>query len=113
MRYKWIDATIAAELAIKEVLIRMEPKLEAIFRYLQSPPIDRLYGEVLKSIAGTKPIKDDINKLRKGVEKRNILIHRPETIKLDHDEVTGYVDFIDGLIHWLLELYRRKKRESS
>lgn len=44
-----IDATIAAELAIKEFLIQREPKLELILMELPSPPIYKLYGPILKN----------------------------------------------------------------
>lgn len=45
--HKWIDATIAAELAIKEVLIQAKPDLEALLLEVTSPPLTKLYGSVL------------------------------------------------------------------
>ena len=50
-RYKWIDATIAAELAIKEFLIRKNPNLEPLLLEAPSPPLRKLYGSILESYA--------------------------------------------------------------
>jgi hypothetical protein len=112
LRYKWIDATIAAELAIKEILIRMEPKLEVILTELPSPPLRTLYGEVLKSIAGVSASEDDLKKLGEGSRIRNRLIHSPESVPLDHNKVTNYVQFVDHLIEWLLEVSRIRRRKA-
>jgi hypothetical protein len=47
--FKWIDATIAAELAIKEALIRKVPTLAAFIEHVPSPPLNKLYGELMES----------------------------------------------------------------
>ena len=41
LRFKWIQATIAAELAIKEALIRLEPKIKIVLLELPSPPLHK------------------------------------------------------------------------
>ncbi len=111
LRYKWIDATIAAELAIKEVLVRIEPKLEFILKELPAPPLQKLYGDVLKSITGEKA--PDLKRIERGAKIRNDLVHRPESVTLDHDEVTEYVHFVDDLIRWLLKISRKKRRGTA
>lgn len=50
--HQWIDATIAAELAIKEVLSRAIPELEVLLLNVPSPPLSKLYGEILKTYLG-------------------------------------------------------------
>jgi hypothetical protein len=47
-RYKWIDATIAAELAIKEFLIRREPCIKDLLLEVPAPRLEILYGRILK-----------------------------------------------------------------
>jgi len=105
-RYQWIYATIAAELAVKEVLVRIEPKLRVILEELQSPPLNKLYGKVLQSVAGVKLPSSDLEKLRQGAIKRNELVHNPKSATPTFDEVNGYIDFIDVKVKWLLEQWR-------
>ena len=105
LRFKWIEATIAAELAIKEMLIRMEPKLETLLIELPSPSIGKLYGKVLESVAGEKSPRR--KEMLKGAEKRNRLVHRPEQEILDHRQVVDYLDNVYTAIKHLLELHRR------
>ncbi|HDR9188847.1 TPA: hypothetical protein QDB51_002926, partial [Burkholderia vietnamiensis] len=51
-RYRWVDATIAAELAIKEILQMARPETTVLFDNLPSPPLSKLYGEVLEAYLG-------------------------------------------------------------
>lgn len=106
-RYQWIFATIAAELAIKEVLVRIEPKLRVILEELPAPPIKKLYGVVLESVTGVKSEK--LGKLGDGAKRRNELIHNPRSVTPTFDEVTEYIDFIEDRIKWLLKEWRRIK----
>ena len=107
-RYQWIYATIAAELAIKEVLARMEPKLQVILSTLPSPPLNKLYGDVLESVAGVR--SEGLNRLQTGAEIRNKLLHSPESVDLSSDKVHDYIAFIEERIRWLLSEWRRIKR---
>ncbi len=71
-KYKWIDATIAAELAIKEILLRKKPDLEVILLDLPSPPLHKLYGSILEYYLGERsPYLKIINN---GVKIRNRLV---------------------------------------
>jgi len=107
-RYQWIYATIAAELAIKEILGRMEPKLQVILSTLPSPPLNKLYGDVLESVAGVK--SEGLNKLQTGAEIRNKLLHSPDGVHLSPDKVNDYIAFIEERIRWLLSVWRKTKR---
>jgi len=107
-RYKWIYATMAAELAIKEILVRIEPKLQVIVETFPSPPLNRLYGDVLESIAGVRSTSP--TKLQKGASRRNQLVHNPKSPTPTFNEAKEYVDFIEDRIKWLLEEWRRIKR---
>jgi hypothetical protein len=108
-RYQWVYATIAAELAIKEILVRIEPKFRVILEELPSPPLHKLYGEVLQSVANVKLSKSDLGRLQRGAKRRNELVHNPRSATPTLDEVTNYIDFVDDKIKWLLEQWRSMK----
>jgi len=110
-RYQWIYATMAAELAIKEILIKIEPKLKVILEMLPSPPIKKLYGEVLNDVAGEK--SSNLSKLEKGAAKRNQLIHNPKSQTPTREETTAYIEFIEDRVTWLLKIWRKKVREKA
>ncbi|MEM0007767.1 MAG: hypothetical protein QXR89_05845 [Candidatus Bathyarchaeia archaeon] len=103
-RYKWIEATIAAELAIKEFLIRKKPEVEALLIEIPSPPLHKLYGSILESFTGQKSPK--LKELQKGAEIRNKLIHRPKEIDISAQEANKYVQDVEIAIgHLLTMLY--------
>jgi hypothetical protein len=103
-RYRWIDATIAAELGIKEFLIRIRPEIETLILEAPSPPLPKMYGSILKSFVNEEsPMK---SKLDKGAQRRNKLIHRPEVHALTRDEAEEYVDQVElAILHLLTLLY--------
>jgi hypothetical protein len=101
-RYKWIDATIAAELAIKEFYIRLAPQLETLLLEVPSPPLTKLYGSVMESLVKVKSPK--LKEISKGVEIRNKLVHRPDEINIDANEANKYVEDIEQAIFHLLSI---------
>ena len=96
-------------MAIKEILIRIEPNLEVILTILPSPPLEKLYGEVLESLLGVKPSKSDLNKLKWGAIRRNKLVHSIEDEPPSWKEANDYNHFINQKIKWLLYQYRHLK----
>jgi hypothetical protein len=101
-RYQWIDATIAAELAIKEFVIRKKPEFETLILETASPRLGKMYGSILKSMTGCEsPKKKEIDK---GAEKRNRLLHRPDEPDPDFQEALDYVDAVEIAIFHLLSL---------
>ena len=106
-RYRWIYATMAAELAIKEILVRIEPKLQVILEELPSPPLQKLYGDVLESVSGVR--SNSLSTLQNGARKRNQLVHNPNSPTPTLDEVDEYIYFVEGRIRWLLEKWREIK----
>jgi hypothetical protein len=104
-RFTWIEATIAAELAIKEALSRIEPRLTPLLLEVPAPPLRKLYGAILENVAGER--SPYVSKLDKGAEKRNQLVHRPDAIRLDPQEVVDYVAVVDRAIWHLVGLCRR------
>ena len=101
-RFKWIDATIAAELAVKEALLRKHPNIEPLLIHMPSPPLSKLYGELLEHYLGERsPYLKTINK---GVEKRNQLVHRPTDTQVTCEEADEYVDQVMKAIHHLYAL---------
>jgi hypothetical protein len=100
--FKWIDATIAAELAIKEFLIRKYPDIETLLLEVPSPPLQKLYGSVLESLTGQRsPVLKEISN---GVEIRNKLVHRPTEIPIEAKEARDYVQAIETAIFHLIYL---------
>lgn len=103
-RYKWIDATIALELAIKEFLIIKVPKIEAILLEVPSPPLHKLYGVILEKYTGSRSPR--LKEIQNGVEVRNRLVHRPEDIYIDNKEANKYIaDAETAIYHLLFMLY--------
>lgn len=101
-RNKWIDATIAAELAVKEVLIRAEPSIETLLLEMPSPPLDKLYGSILKTYLGEP--SPYVMHIKKGVEIRNKLVHKPSKIDIELQDAIDYVGNIERAIFHLLSL---------
>ena len=99
---------MAAELAIKEILVRIEPKLQVILGALPSPPLNRLYGDVLESVAGVRSAS--LSRLQNGAQRRNELVHNPNSPTPTFNEVNEYIDFIEDRVKWLLKEWRRIKR---
>jgi hypothetical protein len=101
-RHKWVDATIAAELGIKEFLLRKKPDLEALLLEVPSPPLSKLYGSILQQYGGEKsPWK---NKMAKGAEVRNELLHIPYYKTIDPWKANEYVDDVQCAVYHLLAL---------
>jgi len=101
-RYKWIEATIAAELAIKEFLMRTKPDVETLLLELPSPPLHKLYGPILESFTNQRSPK--LKELTKGAEIRNKLIHRPKDIEIKEEQANKYVHDVEIAIGHLLTL---------
>ena len=99
-RFMWIEATIAAELAIKEFLIKLKPELETVLLELPSPPLTKLYGVILESYTGER--YPNLKVLSKGIETRNKLVHRPLNEEIDYKTAIKYVDDIEKAIFYLL-----------
>lgn len=105
-RFSWIEATIAAELAIKEVLVRLEPKFKVLLLEVPSPPLRKLYGEILQAVAGEKSPHQSA--IHQDSEQRNRLIHRPEQYNIEPQEVSDYLQSVRSAIQHLLTLDRRR-----
>ena len=110
-RFSWIEATVAAELAIKEALVKLEPTLEVLLLEVPSPPIHKLYGPILERIAREK--SPYVTALQKGVDKRNRLVHRPKAAQFGPQEVVDYVGTVERAIWHLVKLCRRKAAEGK
>lgn len=103
-RHKWIDATIAAELAIKEFLIRIKPELETLLLEVPSPPMHKMYGPILNEYAGEPLNREILASLAKGAEIRNKLLHRPQEEIIDHQKAINYVDNVAEAIKFLVTI---------
>jgi len=100
--YKWIDATIAAEWAVKEFLIRFIPDVEAILLEVPSPPLHKLYGSILESYTDQRSPK--LKGLAEGEKIRNKLLHRPQDIHISLEQANEYVHDVEIAIYHLLTL---------
>lgn len=102
-RFKWIDATIAAELAIKEFFVRKNPLLKAILLEVPSPPLRKLYKKLLIEYTGEEsplPAKffDEASRIR------NELVHRPQEVTVTIEEAEEYVAGVEKAIYHLLSM---------
>lgn len=109
-QFKWIDATIAAELAVKEFYIRLAPQLETLLLEVPSPPLAKLYGSIMDSLIHVKSPK--LKEIIKGVEIRNKLVHRPSEIKIDINDANKYVEDIEQAIYHLLSVLYSNEDEA-
>ena len=100
--HQWIDATIAAELAIKEVLSRAKPELEMLLLNVPSPPLSKLYGKILEKYLGEQ--SPHRKAIIKGSEVRNQLIHRHDNPSIDGQLAVNYVKDVEKAIFHLLTL---------
>ena len=103
-RFRWIEATTAAELAIKEALLRIEPTFAPLLLEMPAPPLGRLYGSVLEAVSGER--SPFLKALQKGIEVRNRLVHRPSEPAPDPQELANYVSNVDGALRHLRGLCR-------
>lgn len=101
-KYRWIDATIAAELAVKEFLIQFKPEIEPVLLEVPSPPLHKLYGLILESYTGQR--SPMLKEIAAGARVRNLLVHRPEKIKIDDQESINYVGHVEAVIGHLLSI---------
>ena len=100
--HKWIDATIAAELAIKEVLSRHRPELTSFLLEVPSPPLSKLYGSLCEIYLGER--SPYTKKLQTGQEIRNRLVHRPDELHIDQQQANDYVETVSSAIFHILSL---------
>lgn len=100
--HKWVDATIAAELAIKEVLVRACPNIGTLLLEMPSPPLNKLYGAILEEYLGER--SPFLAEIRNGVEVRNKLVHKPVHEYIDDQKAIDYVNKIEAAIFHLLSL---------
>ena len=100
----WISTTTALEIAIKEILIRVDPKLEKLLSEINSPPLPKMYKGILHSITGYEsPYYKEIDK---GAQIRNKIIHRPKLIKIENQDSLNYLYMANCAIDHLLQVVK-------
>lgn len=104
-RMRWISAALAAELAVKEVLVRhnRERGLALIGGHRRGI-ISALSGEGLRELAGAP--SPFLKELVAGANKRNDLVHEPEIVQVTSDEAFEYLLMVDQAIRHLLGTLR-------
>lgn len=88
-RFRWIDITIALELAIKEALIRKHPEIELLILEMPSPPLTKLYDKIMKHYLGEK--SPYLAAIKTGMETRNKLLHRPDGVVITETQAADYL----------------------
>lgn len=88
-RFRWIDTTIALELAIKEALIRKCPEIETLILEMPSPPLDKMYGSIMEKYLGEK--SPYVKTIQEGVKIRNKLLHRPDGAHISTEDAAKYL----------------------
>jgi len=103
-RFKWINTTIALELAIKEALAIKEPKLALLLRKMPSPPLPVLYFDAVKEYFGAEP-KFSRNKYATWAQVRNDLVHQPDKTVNASDAAIFLREAFDAINHLYSILY--------
>lgn len=88
-RHQWVNATIALELAFKEFLGRYDSRTIFLIENVPSPPLHKLYKNVLKDYTGEE--SPYVSIIRKGVETRNELVHHPGSPGPTHKDTLIYL----------------------
>jgi hypothetical protein len=88
-RFRWIDITIALELAIKEALIRKHPEIELLILEMPSPPLTKLYDKIMMHYLGEK--SPYLAAIKTGMETRNKLLHRPDGVLITDTQAADYL----------------------
>lgn len=103
VRQKWVETTIAAELAIKEFLIIKFPNIETLLLEMPSPPLDKLYRNVLHSMIGEESPK--WKQIGKGAAKRNKIVHKAQKFEITMAEANRYIKDVEvAMSHLLVHL---------
>jgi hypothetical protein len=109
-RHQLMNLALALELGIKEYLVRKksEPEIEVLIKKLPSPPLVKLYGEILECFAGEKtPVTISI--IEKLTKDRNNLIHtviRQDKQNLNSHDIKNYRAATEiAIYHLWLDLY--------
>jgi len=105
-RFAWIQAAAAAELGIKEALLRLEPRLDPLLLEVPAPPVEKLYGRILEHYGGEK--SPFAGGLQKGAARRNRIIHQPRPAKISSDDRNDYLATVSRALRHLVILCRRK-----
>jgi hypothetical protein len=110
-RFAWIQAAAAAELGVKEALLRLEPRLHALLLEVPAPPVQKLYGAVLKAYGGeSSSYKSD---LQNGAERRNSILHRPDRQVVTSRQRSDYLHTVDKALRHLVILCRQRSGRPS
>ncbi|APC65557.1 hypothetical protein AAV35_14095 [Salimicrobium jeotgali] len=100
-KQKIIEAAIAAELAIKEFLIKKYPDIKFLLMEMPSPPLNKLYGAVLEHYHNERYKK--ANKLQEIATLRNEYIHTIKKSKeITYSEASNKVLEVENAIKYLL-----------
>jgi hypothetical protein len=106
--FKILDATTAAELAIKEFLMRKNPTLEKLLSELPSPPLPKLYGSILENYSSENEKKGERSPRLKildcGNQLRNKIVHNPTKLDIPEKFAGFYCINVESAICHLLTL---------
>lgn len=104
-RHQWINATIALELAFKEFLGRLDPRIIYLIENVPSPSLVKLYKNVLKDYTGEE--SQYVSIIRKGMETRNDLVHHPGSADPGHRNTIIYLHQCEcAILHLYTLLYK-------
>lgn len=101
-KYKWIYASIAAELAIKEFFSKKKPELTPLLIECPSPPLHKMYNTILEKYIHEKSLK--YKEIQKGAVKRNKLVHSFEKTEIDLQKSIEYIQDVEIAIYQLLNI---------
>ena len=106
-----LDATIAAELAIKEFLAKKDPLNAKQWIESQAPPLPQLYGPILELYSSENRRKGERSPRLKildfGNQLRNRIVHNPTKLDIPEKFAGFYCINVESAICHLLTLFYR------
>lgn len=94
---KWILAAVAAEIGIKEGLVKLDPALETELTARRTPRVEKLFGPYLERITGAaSPLARAI---QEGADIRNSLVHSAHATMVDGLRAERFLNTVEEALH--------------
>ena len=94
---KWILAAVAAEIGIKEGLVKLNPALETELTARRTPRIEKLFGPYLEGVTGVA--SPFARAIQDGADVRNALVHSAHATMVDELQAERFLNTVEEALH--------------